>query len=123
MTEEKHRYVQPQSVQETMDLVQHLFNEYRNAPLTQELLSYHLNLVKRLQTDILQAAKSDGDQRQLAALQSMTAIMQSWAPIRLSNRPFPGKMRHFKLDTGQSPHFKRRVHKIRGSHNHQASRH
>ncbi|KRN58776.1 hypothetical protein [Limosilactobacillus secaliphilus] len=123
MTEEKHRYVQPQNVHDAMQLIQHLFNEYRNAPLTQELLAYHLNLVKRLQSDILQAAKAEGDPKQLAALQSMTAIMQSWSPIRLANRPFPGKMRHFKLDTGPAIHFKRKVHKINGGHNHRASRH
>lgn len=123
MSEEKHRYVKPENVHEAMVLIQRLFNEYRNAPLTQELLSYHLNLVKRLQTDILQAAKNKGDKHQLADLQSMTAIMQSWSPIRLANRPFPGKMRHFKLDTGATQHFKHRVHKISGSHNHRASRH
>lgn len=123
MLEEKYRYVKPQNVHEAMVLIQRLFNEYRNAPLTQELLSYHLNLVQRLQTDILAAAKAEGDQHQLSDLQSMTAIMQSWSPIRLSNRPFPGKMWHFKLDTGQSQHFKRRVHKIAGNHNHRSSRH
>ena len=123
MSEEKHRYVKPQNVHEAMVLIQRLFNEYRNAPLTQELLSYHLNLVKRLQTDILQAAKDEGDKHQLADLQSMTAIMQSWSPIRLANRPFPGKIRHFKLDTGSTQNFKRRVHKMSGNHNHRASRH
>lgn len=123
MSEEKHRYVKPENVHEAMVLIQRLFNEYRNAPLTQELLSYHLNLVKRLQTDILQAAKNKGDKHQLADLQSMTAIMQSWSPIRLANRPFPGKMRHFKLDTEATQHFKHRVHKISGSHKHRASRH
>lgn len=123
MTEEKHRYVQPENVHEAMTLIQHLFNEYRNAPLTQELLTYHLNLVKRLQTDILKAAENEGNRHQLDDLQNMTAIMQSWSPIRLSGRPFPGKMRHFKLDTGQSQRFKRRVHKIGGNHNHRASRH
>ena len=53
---EENRYVQPQNAKEAMELIQKLFNQYRNAPLTAELLQYHNNLIMRLQTDIKQAA-------------------------------------------------------------------
>ena len=46
------RYVQPQNVREAMEVIQDLFNQYRHEPLTQQLLNYHLGLIKRLQTDI-----------------------------------------------------------------------
>lgn len=49
---EENRYVQPQNAKEAMELIQKLFNQYRNAPLTAELLQYHNNLIMRLQTDI-----------------------------------------------------------------------
>lgn len=52
----KKRYVQPQTVREAMETIQKLFNSYRHAPLTQDLLNYHINLTNRLQTDIYVAA-------------------------------------------------------------------
>ena len=54
----EHRYVQPQNAQEAMELIQKLFNQYRNAPLTAELLQYHNNFIMRLQTDIKQEAEA-----------------------------------------------------------------
>ena len=123
MTAENHRYVQPQSVKEAMELIQKLFNQYRNAPLTTELVNYHANLLSRLQGDILREAKREGNQKQLKDLQSMTEVMQSWTRIRLSGRAFPGKMKHFHLVTGPEQHFKTQTHKIGGSGNHRASRH
>lgn len=116
------RYVKPQSAKEAMELIQKLFNSYRNAPLTSELLNYHTNLVARLNSDILLAAKQEGP-KQVADLKSMVALMQSWTRIRLSGRPFLGKMHHFKLSNGNQPKFKRRVHKMNGGSNHRASRH
>ena len=44
----KKRYVQPQTVREAMETIQKLFNSYRHAPLTQDLLNYHINLTNRL---------------------------------------------------------------------------
>lgn len=57
MPSPKHRYVQPSGPLDAMQLIQRLFNKYRNAPLTAELLSYHQNLIHRLQDDIKQAVK------------------------------------------------------------------
>ena len=123
MKHKEHRYVQPHNVREAMELIQKLFNQYRNAPLTQELLTYHLNLLTRLQTDIKTAAEQAGDPKLLTGLQTMTAAMQSWSGIRFSGRPFPGKLRHFKLDPGTHPHFKTQVHKIKGTASHRSKRH
>ena len=47
---EENRYVQPQNAKEAMELIQKLFNQYRNAPLTAELLQYHNNLIMRLRS-------------------------------------------------------------------------
>lgn len=123
MSSQEHRYVQPTGPKDAMELVQKLFNQYRNAPLTAELLSYHQNLTRRLQTDIKQAADQENDSQLTKQLASMTALMQSWTAIRLSGRPFPGKMHHFKLDVQTGPHYKVKNHKIGRTGRHRSSRH
>lgn len=123
MSSQEHRYVQPTGPKDAMELVQKLFNQYRNAPLTAELLSYHQNLTRRLQTDIKQAADQENDSQLTKQLSSMTALMQSWTAIRLSGRPFPGKMHHFKLDVQTGPHYKVKNHKIGRTDRHRSSRH
>lgn len=120
---EENRYVQPQNAKEAMELIQKLFNQYRNAPLTAELLQYHNNLIMRLQTDIKQAAEAEGQTALLKDLHEMTELMRRWTTIRLSGRPFAGKMRHFRFAPANGQKFKRQVHKIGGSSTHRASRH
>ena len=119
----ENRYVQPQNAKEAMELIQKLFNQYRNAPLTAELLQYHNNLIMRLQTDIKQAAEAEGQTALLKDLHEMTELMRRWTTIRLSGRPFAGKMRHFRFAPANGQKFKRQVHKISGSSEHRASRH
>lgn len=119
---DQERYIQPQNAKEAMELIQKLFNQYRNAPLTAELLQYHNNLIMRLQTDIKQAATDENQPTLLNDLHEMTEIMRRWTTIRLSGRSFTGKMKHFRV-TNQGPKFKRQVHKISGSSSHRASRH
>ncbi len=123
MNHKKQRYIQPDGPEDAMRIIQKLFNSYRNAPLTKDLLDYHNNLISRLQSDILDAAKKANNQKLLSELNEMTDIMRRWISIRLSNRPFNAKMRHFKLVSDGGVKFKRHVHKISQSGNHQASRH
>ncbi|MFR0583861.1 MULTISPECIES: hypothetical protein [Limosilactobacillus] len=120
---EENRYVQPKNAKEAMELIQKLFNQYRNAPLTAELLQYHNNLIMRLQTDIKQAAEEEHNEALLADLHDMTELMRRWTTIRLSGRPFTGKMRHFHFVANNGQKFKRQVHKMGGSSAHRASRH
>lgn len=120
---EENRYVQPQNAKEAMELIQKLFNQYRNAPLTAELLQYHNNLIMRLQSDIKQAAEAEGQPALLKDLHEMTELMRRWTTIRLSGRPFTGKMRHFHFVANNGQKFKRQVHKMGGSSAHRASRH
>ena len=120
---EENRYVQPQNAKEAMELIQKLFNQYRNAPLTAELLQYHNNLIMRLQTDIKQAAEEEHNEALWADLHDMTELMRRWTTIRLSGRPFTGKMRHFHFVANNGQKFKRQVHKMGGSSAHRASRH
>ncbi|MDC2843763.1 hypothetical protein [Limosilactobacillus mucosae] len=120
---EENRYVQPKNAKEAMELIQKLFNQYRNAPLTAELLQYHNNLIMRLQTDIKQAAEEEGQPALLKDLHEMTELMRRWTTIRLSGRPFAGKMRHFHFVANNGQKFKRQVHKMGGSSTHRASRH
>lgn len=117
------RYIQPQSAKEAMEIVQKLFNSYRSAPLTQELLSYHNNLVFRLGSDIHDAAVKEGNPNLLKDLSTMSDTMRRWTAIRLSGRPFNFKLRHFKPVSESGPKFKRRVHKIHQTGGHRASRH
>ncbi|MCI1925981.1 MAG: hypothetical protein LKJ72_02855 [[Lactobacillus] timonensis] len=123
MPTSKHRYVQPTGPLDAMKIVQKLFNQYRNAPLTAELMSYHQDLVTRLQSDIKEAVEQADDPNLSKNLASMTALMQSWTAIRLSGRPFPGKMHHFKLDTQTGPRYKVKNHKIGRAGAHRSSRH
>ena len=120
---EENRYVQPQNAKEAMELIQKLFNQYRSAPLTAELLQYHNNLIMRLQTDIKQAAEAEGQAALLNDLHEMTELMRRWTTIRLSGRPFAGKMRHFHFVANNGQKFKRQVHTMGGSNAHRASRH
>ena len=119
---QEERYIQPQNTREALLLIQKLFNSYRNAPLTQELLNYHNNLIFRLGSDIHDAAVKEGQQAQLEDLSNLSAAMRRWTTIRLSGRPFNFKLRHFKLVSDQTPKFKRQVHKIHQSGSHRASR-
>lgn len=117
------RFIQPHTAREAMEVIQKLFNQYRSAPLTQELLAYHNNLVYRLGSDIHDAAVKEGNQELLKSLGTMSEAMRRWTVIRLSGRPFNFKLRHFKLVSESGTKFKRRVHKIHQSGGHRASRH
>lgn len=117
------RYIQPKNAREAMELIQKLFNSYRSAPLTQELLTYHNNLVFRLGSDIHDAAVKEGNQELLKDLSTMSDAMRRWTSIRLSGRPFNFKLRHFKPVSENGTKFKRQVHKIHQSGGHRASRH
>ena len=123
MNHKKQRYIQPDGPEDAIRIIKNLFNSYRYASLTKDLLDYHNNLISRLQSDILDAAKKANNQKLLSDLNEMTDIMRRWISIRLSNRPFNAKMRHFKLVSDGGVKFKRHVHKISQSGNHQASRH
>lgn len=123
MRHKRSRYIQPDSALDAMRLIQKLFNKYRHAPLTKELLDYHNNLIDRLNGDILQAAKNDGDQQVLKNLKSMVTIMREWTGIRLAGKPYRGKMRHFKFIPDGGMKFKRIAHRQGASHNYRSSRH
>lgn len=118
------RYYTPQNSKDAMRQIELLFNKYKDAPLTQELVDYHQNLVNRLKTDIMAAAQKEGVAARVDSINSMINVMQRWLQIRLQGQPFNGKMAHFKYEqNGTTAKFKRRVHKIKGAGSHWASRH
>lgn len=123
MAKHKQRYIQPRNTNEAMLTIEKLFNQYRHAPLTSELLKYHQNLITRLQDDIFKEAIAENDQRQLDELQGMIASMQAWSKTRMTNQPFNFKMRHFKLVAENTVQFKRKIIKGQTNTNHRASRH
>lgn len=123
MNKSNERFVSPQNVREAMLTIEKLFNQYRHAPLTAELLKYHQNLINRLQDDILREAVRENNPRQLEELEKMTASLQSWMRVRMSNQPFQYKMKHFKLVAESSVKYSRRVIKNHSAGNHRASRH
>ena len=93
MNEDKDsRYIQPRDSLEAMELIQKLFNQYRRAPLTAELLAYHQNLIERLEGDIHQAAEAEGQANRVQELDRMIKLMKDWTAIRLSGRPFNAKI-------------------------------
>lgn len=117
------RYIQPKNVQEAMELIEKLFNQYRHAPVTQELLSYHQQLINRLQSDIYQNAVAENKPGQLESLQQMITAMQTWTSMRLSNQVFQYKMKNFKLVTENHQQFKAHTIKSHTKQSHRASRH
>lgn len=118
------RYFQPQNSKEAMRQIEKLFNQYKDAPLTSELISHHQSLLNRLQTDILAAAQQENIAQRIAANQSMQDIMQRWLRIRLAGKPYNGKMKKFKFVAANAqPQFKRHVTKIKGNTNHQSTGH
>ncbi|WP_338207805.1 hypothetical protein [Lactiplantibacillus paraxiangfangensis] len=123
MTNDNERYYQPNDIKDALQTIQKLFNTYVDAPLTTELVTYHQKLVNQLQTNLLPLANQSHDQLRVDQINSMMAVMQDWLKLRLSGKPFGGKMQHYKFVSRQKTQFKRRVHKIRGNANHRASRH
>ena len=89
------RYVQPKNVREAMTVIQDLFNQYRHAPLTTELLNYHDGLIQRLQSDIFVAALRENNPAQQKQLGTMIQAMLSWRQIRVCCQKFIGKMKYF----------------------------
>ncbi|KRM94630.1 hypothetical protein [Loigolactobacillus rennini] len=96
MTTQK-RYYQPQNSKDAMRQIEKLFNQYKNAPLTDALLQYHQKLVTYLQTSVVQAAKKEGQPQRAQTAQTMAAGMTEWLRIRALGKPFTGEMRHFKI--------------------------
>ncbi|KRL93610.1 hypothetical protein [Limosilactobacillus equigenerosi] len=122
MSNHDERYVQPTSVTQALELIQQLFNSYRNEPLTQALLTYHNQLIFRLQDDIKRTAKVEAPAH-LTDIDNMTKAMRAWTNAKLTGQPYRGKMKHFKFVPSDTPKFKTKVHKISGSSSHRSSRH
>ncbi|CAJ1229092.1 hypothetical protein LZY01_06270 [Levilactobacillus zymae] len=121
---EKERYYQPSNVTDALTEIQKLFNSYRNAPFTQELLDYHRKLIDRLTGDLQDAARAEHRDDLVAAAQGMARAMQGWIQIRYSGQPYAGRLRHFKfVPDATGPKFKRHVVKDHGSGTHRSSRH
>ncbi|HIW71339.1 MAG TPA: hypothetical protein H9875_01800 [Candidatus Levilactobacillus faecigallinarum] len=122
MTED--RYYQPSDVTDALTEVQKLFNSYRNAPLTQELVDYHNNLINRLAGDLRQAAEAEQRTDLVRACDDMATAMRGWTSVRLAGKPYAGRLRHFKfVADATGPKFKRHVVKDHGSGTHRSSRH
>lgn len=118
------RYFTPNNSKEAMRQIEKLFNQYKDAPLTNELLEYHQSLIQRLNTDILAAAKQEGIAQRVTAIASMTSVMQMWTKLKLKGLAFNGQMKHFEfVKNNAQPKFKSHVHKIKGNQSHRSSRH
>ncbi|WP_125573965.1 hypothetical protein [Levilactobacillus huananensis] len=123
MTEQE-RYYQPKNTTDALKEVQRLFNSYRSAPLTQELLTYHEGLVQRLTTDLREAAQAEHRADLVTATDTMAQAMRGWTTVRLAGKPYVGRLRHFKfIADATGPKFKRNVIKTHGTSGHRSSRH
>ncbi|GAK48115.1 hypothetical protein LOSG293_190220 [Secundilactobacillus oryzae JCM 18671] len=123
MTEEN-RFYQPQNSKDALRYIEKLFNSYKDAPLTQELLDYHLKLVNQVQTDILSTAKSENIPSRVTAATDLAEALQQWQRIRMNGKPYNGRIRHFHYEPENSlPKFKRKVIKSNSTNSHRSSRH
>ena len=98
---EQDRFYQPQNVKDAMRFVQKLFNQYNQANLTDELIAYHQKLTFYLTDDVLAEVQKSDNPEQLKKLQVMITVMQDWLKIRLSGKPYAGKMQHFEYIADQ----------------------
>lgn len=98
---EQDRFYQPQNAKDAMRFVQKLFNQYNQAPLTDELVAYHQKLLQYLTADVTAAVQKEKNPVQAQKLQLMIEAMQDWLKIRLSGRPYAGKMQHFQFVADQ----------------------
>ena len=111
---EQDRFYQPQNAKDAMRFVQKLFNQYNQAPLTEELVAYHQKLLAYLTNDVTVEVQKQGNSEQAAKLNGMIVAMQDWIKIRVSGKPYAGKMQHFKfMPDQQQTTFKQRT--IKGS--------
>lgn len=103
------RYYQPQDTKDAMRYVEKLFNQYKDAPLTDELLQYNQKLMTYLTTSVVNEAQQEGQPERAQTAQAMAAAMSEWVRTKALGRPFVGEMRHFKIvDPHQHVHIKNR---------------
>ena len=104
------RFYQPQNAKDAMRFVQKLFNQYNQAPLTEELIAYHQKLLAYLTNDVTTEVQKQANSEQAEKLTGMIEAMQDWLKIRLSGQPYAGTMQHFKfVPDSQQAHFKTRT--------------
>lgn len=120
----KNRYFKPNNSKEAMRQIEKLFNQYVDAPLTNELLAYHQDLISRLNGDILAAAQAENLPKRVASINEMVNVMNKWLQVRIANQPFNGHLEHFRfVATDSKAKFKRNNIKLKSNRNLRASRH
>ncbi|MFD0898356.1 hypothetical protein [Loigolactobacillus binensis] len=103
------RYYQPQDTKDAMRYVEKLFNQYKDAPLTDELLRYNQKLMTYLTVSVVNEAQQNGQPERAKTAQAMAAALAGWVQIKAAGKPFFGEMRHFKIvDPKQHVHIKNR---------------
>jgi len=118
------RYYQPTNSKDAMRKIQKLFNQYCQAPLTNELLQYHFKLLNQVKTNVLPIAKTENVPERIQAAQSIIEIMENWLSLRLAGKDYHGKMQHFHFVSDHDVlHYKRHEIKVKSNHNFRSSRH
>lgn len=118
------RFYQPPSTKAAMRKIQELFNPYCKAPLNNELVSYHLKLVNQLKTNLIPLIKEENNPTRIQLANQMVKVMEDWLKIRLANRPYPGKMKHFNyVADADVLKYKRHAIKLKNQSNLRSSRH
>ncbi|GLB46549.1 hypothetical protein WR164_05280 [Philodulcilactobacillus myokoensis] len=118
------RYYQPKDSKDAMRFIEKLFNKYRNAKLTKDLLAYHNKLTQQVAGNIKDTARRESNPKRVAEANSMVHVMQQWTKIKLSGKNFNGQMRHFKFEpNGAHQRFKRNHIKLSHGSNYRSSLH
>lgn len=118
------RYYHPKNSKDAMRKIQKLFNQYCQAPLTNELLQYHFKLLNQVKTNVLLVAKNEDVPERVQAAQSMIEVMEKWLKFRLAGKEYHGKMKHFNFVSDQDVlHYKRHEIKVKGNNKLRSSRH
>ena len=112
------RYYQPTDSKDAMRFVEKLFNKYKDAPLTDELLAYHQKLIYYVKTSVIETAKAENQPQRVKNAQNMLEVMQDWIRIRALGQPFTGTLRQFKYQRNQHTHYKQGSGKMK---NHRGS--
>lgn len=108
MTED--HFYQPKDSKDAMRYIERLFNRYKDAPITQELVDYNHNLTASLRDDIATAATNEMVPKRHDAAIKMADEMDRWARVRAAGQPYRGELKHFKfVGEASTPRFKART--------------
>ncbi|MCD2257254.1 hypothetical protein ACNAN0_08335 [Agrilactobacillus fermenti] len=100
------RFYQPKDAKDAIRFVSELFNQYKDAPLTDALVAYNQKLINYLENDVAQAAVQEHNQVRRQRALEMATTLRHWVPTRLEGQYMRGKMHNGRLTKQNNTKYK-----------------